>query len=91
MKKLILLILLALQVMAFPKTITIHVQGMVCDFCSQGIHKKFSSHPNIENVQVNLGNKEVRLTTKSDLDLSDEEIQKMISESGFNVTEIKRE
>jgi mercuric ion binding protein len=92
MKKITLIILLGFfSVTGYSKDITIYVKGMVCDFCSQGIHKKFSAHPNIVDVQVNLGNKQVKIKTKADLDLSDDEIKKMISESGFNVTEITRE
>lgn len=92
MKKLILITLLGLfSITGYSKDITIHVMGMVCDLCSQGIQKKFGSLPSVENVQVSLENKIVKVKTKNETDIPDVEIQKLIEESGFNVKNIERE
>jgi copper chaperone CopZ len=70
--------------------ITIGVKGMVCSFCAQGIEKKFSKLPEVEEVKVDLKTKVVTLKTKSDKDLQDNKIKEVITEAGYNVTTIER-
>ncbi len=84
MKLLFLAILFSLP--AFAGETTIHVKGMVCSMCAQGITKKFKA-AGVDEVHVNLDEKVVHLKGK---DMTDEEITKLITEAGYNVAEITR-
>lgn len=81
-------ILGSIQVSA--KDLTVHVKGMVCGFCAQGIEKKFKAMPDVESVQVSLEKKTVFIKTKENKDISDETITKILTDSGYNVENIKR-
>ncbi|MBL7664270.1 MAG: heavy-metal-associated domain-containing protein [Bacteriovoracaceae bacterium] len=70
--------------------INVGVKGMVCSFCAQGIEKKFSKLPEVEEVKVDLNTKVVTLKTKDDLNLPDSKIKELIIEAGYNVTTIER-
>ena len=84
MKMLLLTMLFALP--AFAADTTVHVKGMVCSMCAQGIEKKFKA-AGIQGVHVNLDEKVVHLSGK---DLSDSDITKIITEAGYNVGSIER-
>lgn len=75
---------------AFAKTIGVHVNGMVCSFCGQGITKKFASRPEVKKVEVSLKDKIVKLELEDKTDIPDEEIQKILKESGYQVEKIAR-
>lgn len=74
----------------FANTINILVSGMVCAFCAQGITKKFKGEPAVKDVHVDLDKKIVSVNTKEGQDIGDDAIKKDITDSGFNVVEIKR-
>jgi periplasmic mercuric ion binding protein len=75
---------------AQAEEIMVHVKGMVCSFCAQGIKKSFLKLPEVEKVEPNLEEKVVLVTTKPNQTLSDESIKKLIVDSGYEVTEIMR-
>jgi copper chaperone CopZ len=87
--KFVLLIFIVLN-SAMAKDIKIIVDGMVCSMCAQGVKKKFKEQENISGVKVNLDNRQVHIITKGDHDLSDELIQKVITEAGYKVESIER-
>lgn len=72
------------------KTISVQVQGMVCSFCAQGIEKKFKALNDVEKIRVSLETKLVDIDTKDGRDISDEQIKKIIVESGYEVIKIVR-
>ncbi len=72
------------------ENISVHVDGMVCGFCSQGLTKTFNKESVIENVHVDLENKVVHLTTKSKGDFSDQRIGEIIKDAGFKLRNIER-
>lgn len=78
------------SVASFADAIHVKVDGMVCSFCAQGINKKFKAEPRLEKVKVDLDAKSIELITKSDKNLTDQEITKVIEDSGFNVVSIER-
>lgn len=90
MKKILISLLLAFSMTALAKDITVAVKGMVCGFCAQGITKKFKELPSVENVDVSLEKKTVIVKTKSDQDVPDKLIKEILTDSGYNVEEIKR-
>ena len=72
------------------KTIEIYVNGMVCSFCAQGIKKSLLKKKSIDQVKVSLKDKVVRIITKIDQNISNQEITLVIQDAGYNVKEIKR-
>ncbi len=88
-------VILALGLMGFPlmsqaKNITVQVKGMVCAFCAQGIEKKFKSLPEVESIKVSLQTKLVSVETKSNKDIPDDQIKKIILDAGYDVVKIER-
>ena len=61
---LLLLALGAVPALAGQRHITVHVKGMVCAFCSQGITKKFKAQDAVNDVHVDMTKKEVQLALK---------------------------
>lgn len=91
MKKIFLaIIVLSFSISIFAKDITISVKGMVCGFCAQGIEKKFKALPSIDTIQVSLEKKTVLLKTKENQDVTNDVINQILTDSGYNVEEIKR-
>jgi mercuric ion binding protein len=90
MKKSVVAIMCLLSLSAFAGEINVKVSGMVCSLCAQGIKKKFSKIESVKEINVNLDDKLVHLTTKDGLNVSDEEINSVIKEAGYNVANIER-
>lgn len=82
--------LLPFQAALASSDIAIRVSGMVCAFCAAGIEKAFNANEAVEAVDVNLNNKLVKVKVKAGAQLSDEQITKMIVDSGYNVVAIER-
>jgi copper chaperone CopZ len=76
--------------LAEAKPVTVQVKGMVCGFCAQGIEKKFKALPEIAKVSVSLETKMVSLDTKEGKDIADDQIKKIVTESGYAVVKIER-
>ena len=93
MKKLTFIILTSLLITTTSwasERVNVKVSGMVCSFCAQGISKKFQSHKAVNAVKVDLDNYQVSLDIKDGTIISDEEINTLTTEAGYNVVEIKR-
>ena len=80
---------------AYAKTIKIGVEGMVCDFCAQSIEKVFLKQPGVEKVNVNLNDGRVIIKMadvfQDDEDgISNDRIEKLFLEAGYEVTAIMR-
>ena len=93
MKKIFLYIVLSLSFFStqlFAKELKVHVNGMVCGFCAQGITKKFNAREEISKVNVNLKDKLVLLSTKDGKDIKDEDIRSILKDAGFSVEKIER-
>lgn len=86
------LLFLATQAFAGENAdINVTVKGMVCSFCVQGIEKKFKGESSVDNVKVNLDESLVSIWLKESHALSDDRIEVLIKDSGYNVAEIKRQ
>jgi copper chaperone CopZ len=72
------------------KEIDVKVNGLVCDFCARSLEKIFYQRDGVYGVDVDLDAGEVELDVTENANLTDEEIKKLILDSGFNVTEIIR-
>ena len=75
---------------AWAETITTSVNGMVCAFCATGIEKTFRKQPEVATVKVDLAKKQVVITTKPGLTLSDAKIKEVVTYSGYTMGKIHR-
>lgn len=102
MKKTILTMLLAFFA-AFPayashtadhkafQTVTVKVDGLVCDFCARALEKVFYQQEGVEGVNVDLDTHAVTLDLSESAALPDDKISDLITRSGYKVVEINRE
>jgi copper chaperone CopZ len=70
--------------------ITIHVKGLVCDFCARSVEKTFSKTEVVERIKVDLDKGLIELQLTEGSTLSDKKIQKLIKASGYALESIER-
>lgn len=68
----------------------VKVNGMVCGFCAQGLSKKFLSEASVKNIIVDLDSKTVTIDFKDGKTLNNEQIETIITDSGFTMDQIER-
>lgn len=93
MKKLFLALLLAglpQPTLAAPQMVTVKVNGLVCDFCARSIEAMMKKRTDVSSVHVDLGKGEVHLGLKDGAQLTDPELTRLITDSGYKVTGIER-
>ena len=90
MKKAVVVMLCLVSLSAFAGEINVKVSGMVCSMCAQGIKKKFSKIEFVKEINVNLDDKLVHIKTEDGRDISDQQINNVIKEAGYNVANIER-
>jgi len=69
-------------------TIEVDVQGLTCAFCVDSLQRQLKKIPDIEQVDVSLKNKKVRIVSSADhidLDL----IREIVIDSGFTPVDIR--
>lgn len=71
-------------------TIEMTVNGLVCGFCAQGIEKTLRKNPATADVIVSLEKRLVAVSTKEGHDISDDELRKALTASGYAVKAIER-
>lgn len=71
-------------------TITVKVNGLVCDFCARAVEKVFYQQDGVEGVDVNLDEHAVKIDVHDGIELGDELITKLITDAGYNLVEIMR-
>jgi thioredoxin-related protein len=71
--------------------LTVAVEGMVCDFCAQAIQKVFLKKEEVAGITVDLDNQNVVIALKEDTNISDNVIEDLFINAGYNVSEINRE
>lgn len=71
-------------------TIEMHVNGLVCAFCAQGIEKKLRKFPATADVVVSLEQRLVAVALKDGQDIPDSELRKALTNAGYTVTTIQR-
>src|SRR4051812_31879041 len=84
------LVLLLINVGARAGTIEMKVYGLVCGFCAQGIEKTLRKNPATADVVVSLENKLVAVGTRDGQDISDSDLTKALTDSGYDVKAITR-
>jgi copper chaperone CopZ len=87
----LLIVLLTLASIAVrAATIEMHVNGLVCAFCAQGIEKKLRKFPATADVVVSLEQRLVAVALKDGQDISDADLRKALTNAGYTVTTIER-
>ena len=71
-------------------TIEMKVYGLVCGFCAQGIEKTLRKNPATADVVVSLENKLVAVATRACQDISDADLTRALTDSGYDVKGIAR-
>ena len=71
-------------------TVTVDVNGLVCDFCAQALQKVFGKQEAVESIKVDLDTKVVSIHFNEGHNLDDETITTLINKSGYDVEEIHR-
>ena len=66
------------------------VNGLVCGFCAQGIEKTLRKNPATADVFVSLEDRLVAVATKEGQDISDDDLKKALTSSGYDVKTIER-
>ncbi len=70
---------------------TVEVNGLVCDFCARALEKVFSKRDEVADISVDLDNGVVQVEhAEGQPPLDDATLKQLITDSGYNVTEIKR-
>lgn len=91
MKKTLWVILATLtSAAAIADTVEMKVYGLVCGFCAQGIEKTLRRIPATLDVIVSLENKLVAVETREGQDISDADLTKALTDSGYEVKGITR-
>ena len=89
--RLLLFVVLAFAPLAVrAATIEMHVNGLVCAFCAQGIEKKLRKFPATADVVVSLEQRLVAVALKDGQDIPDAELRKALTNAGYTVTTIER-
>jgi copper chaperone CopZ len=66
------------------------VDGMVCDFCAQGLKKVLMKEDSVESVEIDLTTKHVTIELKPGQTLEDAAINKNVDWAGYKVSGITR-
>jgi len=89
--KVLLVAMLSLSPVAIrAATIEMHVNGLVCAFCAQGIEKKLRKFPATADVVVSLEQRLVAVALKDGQDIPDAELRKALTNAGYTVATIER-
>lgn len=71
--------------------IKVNVNGMVCDFCAQGLQKTFGKRDEVTKIDVDLDNQLITINLKPGQNIEDSKLSELILGNGFDVVEINRE
>ena len=63
---------------------------MVCDFCARALEKVFSEKQEVAAIDVDLDNGKISINFNEGASLNDSLIQKLVTNSGYDVVKIKK-
>ena len=70
--------------------VTVKVNGLVCDFCARSIEAMMKKRDDVSSIHADLAKGEVHLGLKPGAQLDDATLTKLITDSGYAVTDISR-
>ncbi|MEZ4846627.1 MAG: heavy-metal-associated domain-containing protein [Bdellovibrionota bacterium] len=89
MKKVIVwMVLFYFPATVFAEKYSLEIEGMVCDFCAQGITKKLNKEfkdQDIKDVHVDLNSKRVTFDSKK---VDEKKLRELIKASGYNLKSV---
>ncbi len=86
----VLAFILCFPIASFAKDLTLTVKGMTCGSCAKGIEKKFKRNEAVKDVKADFDTGKVLISLKDKADISDDQLQKMIKDSGYSIEKIER-
>ncbi|MEO1658650.1 MAG: heavy-metal-associated domain-containing protein [Pseudomonadota bacterium] len=72
------------------RTITVAVNGMVCDFCARSLTKVLERNDAVEAVDVSLESKNITILLTETGTMSDDELNEAVRNAGYNIASIER-
>ncbi|MEM7400316.1 MAG: hypothetical protein AAF304_00035 [Pseudomonadota bacterium] len=72
------------------EVVTVKAFGLVCDFCANAIEKVFMRKDEVSGIDVSLDKHHILIALKEGKQLADEEITKLVTDSGYDIKEINR-
>ncbi len=75
---------------ACADTVNVKVSGLVCDFCARSLEKLFGKQTEVSSITVDLDKGQVLLHMKAGQSMEDAKISQLITDSGYNVTNIAK-
>ncbi len=90
MKKLFAIVAFVACMTTSAGTVEMKVYGLVCGFCAQGIEKTLRKNPATTDVIVSLEKQLVAVETREGQDISDADLTKALTDSGYDVKGITR-
>ena len=70
--------------------VNVEVNEMVCDFCARALEKVFSKKQEVAAIDVDLDNGKISINFNDGANLEDSTIQKLVTNSGYDVVKINR-
>lgn len=70
------------------KQVVATVDGMVCDFCAQGLKKVLMKEEAVENVEIDLTTKHVTIDLKAGQSIADSVVNEKVDWAGYKVSGI---
>jgi len=83
-------LLVTLGATAQAATIEMHVNGLVCAFCAQGIEKQLRKFAATSDVVVSLEHRLVAVALKDGQDIADADLRRALTNAGYSVKTIDR-
>lgn len=80
----------AAQPAACADKVNVKVNGLVCDFCARSVEKLFNAREEVAGITVNLDAGQIDIDMKAGKSIDDKTLNKLIKDSGFDITNIKR-
>lgn len=71
-------------------TITVQINGLVCDFCARALEKVFGKRTEVSGIDVNLDTKRVTIGLKKGAGIDDATVTRLITDAGYQVVKINR-
>lgn len=67
---------------------TLKVNGLVCDFCAQAIHKVFTKHDTVNDVLVQLDQMRIYIDYKDGQSIDNDAVEQMVTDAGYTLVSI---
>jgi copper chaperone len=73
----------SLAVLAAGTQYVMRIDGLACPYCAYGIEKKLKAVDGVEKIDVDLNKGLVTVNVADGVDLSDEQMTRLINDAGF--------